>query len=85
MQVVGLTTPLEVYIASNKKKFRINELLVIQDTSQGPLIGEVVDSNSYNRFIPLSKNDSFNDLGVLESLINLGDSIDEDEINIAKV
>ncbi|NLC63230.1 MAG: ATP-binding protein [Thermoanaerobacterales bacterium] len=85
MQVVGLTTPLEVYIASNKKKFRINELLVIQDTSQGPLIGEVVDSNSYNRFIPLSKNDSFNDLGVLESLKNLGYSIDEDEINIAKV
>ncbi len=85
MQVVGLTTPLEVYVASKEKKFRINELLVIQDISQGSLIGEVVDSNSYNRFIPLSSDNSFSDANVLESLKRLGYSIDEDEINIAKV
>lgn len=85
MQVVGLTSPQEIYVASRDRKFRINELLIIEDTYQGELIGEVVESNSYNRFIPLSIDKGVGDAGVLESLKYLGYSIDEDEINIAKV
>ncbi len=85
MQVVGLTTPQEVYVASKDRKFRINELLVLEDPYQGNLIGEVVESNSYNRFIPLSIGSSIHDADVLESLKHLGYSISEDEINIAKV
>lgn len=85
MQVVGLTTPQEVFVASKTRKFRINELIVIEDMSQGDLIGEVVESNSYNRFIPLAIQNSMSDAGVLESLKQLGYSIDEDEINLAKV
>ena len=85
MQVVGLTTPQEVYIASKDRKFRINELLVIEDPHQGSLIGEVVESNSYNRFIPLSIGSGIHDADVIESLKHLGYSISEDEINIAKV
>ncbi|MCG0275067.1 MAG: ATP-binding protein [Thermosediminibacteraceae bacterium] len=85
MQVVGLTTPQEVFVASKERKFRINEILVIDDPHQGSLIGEVVEANSYNRFIPLSINHDFVDARVLESLERLGYSISEDEINIAKV
>jgi len=85
MQVVGLTTPHEVYVASKDRKFRINELLVIQDPYQGDLIGEVVESNSYNRFIPLSIGSGIHDGDVIESLKHLGYSISEDEINIGKV
>lgn len=85
MQVVGLTTPHEIFIASKERKFRMNELLVIKDTYQGEMIGEVVESNSYNRFIPLSVDRGIADMGILESLKHLGYSIDEDEINIAKV
>ncbi|GAQ24842.1 hypothetical protein TSYNTROOL_13400 [Tepidanaerobacter syntrophicus] len=85
MQVVGLTTPQEVYVASRDRKFRINELLVIEDPYQGNLIGEVVESNSYNRFIPLSIGNGIHDADVIESLKHLGYSINEDEINIAKV
>ncbi|AYO29249.1 ATP-binding protein [Biomaibacter acetigenes] len=85
MQVAGITTPQEVFVASRDRKFRINELLVIDDPHQGPLIGEVVEANSYNRFIPLSIEHAFSDAHVLESLKSLGYSIDEDEINIAKV
>ena len=29
MQVVGLTTPQEIFVASKLRKFRINEMLVI--------------------------------------------------------
>lgn len=85
MQVAGITTPQEVFVASRDRKFRINELLVIDDPYQGPLIGEVVEASSYNRFIPLSTEHVFSDAHVLESLKALGYSIDEDEINIAKV
>lgn len=85
MQVAGITTPQEVFVASRDRKFRINELLVIDDPGQGPLIGEVVEANSYNRFIPLSIEHAFSDAHVLESLKHLGYSVDEDEINIAKV
>jgi hypothetical protein len=85
MQVVGLTTPQEVFVASRERKFRINEILVIDDPHQGPLIGEVVEANSYNRFIPLSINHDFVDARVIESLERLGYSISEDEINIARV
>lgn len=85
MQVVGLTTPHEVYVASKERKFRINELVVIEDPYQGNLIGEVVESNSYNRFIPLSIGSGIHDADVIESLKHLGYSISEDEINIAKV
>lgn len=85
MQVVGLTTPQEVFVASRERKFRINEILVIDDPNQGPLIGEVVEANSYNRFIPLSINHDFVDSRVIESLERLGYSISDDEINIARV
>ncbi|TYP57376.1 ATP-binding protein [Thermosediminibacter litoriperuensis] len=85
MQVVGLTTPQEIFVAAKERKFRINEILVIDDPYQGPLIGEVVEANSYNRFIPLSINHDFIDARVLESLERLGYSISEDEINIARV
>jgi DNA helicase HerA-like ATPase len=85
MQVVGLTTPQEVYVASKDRKFRINELLILEDPHQGNLIGEVVESNSYNRFIPLTIGGAVHDTDVIESLKHLGYSISEDEINIAKI
>ncbi|MGI6425740.1 MAG: ATP-binding protein [Tepidanaerobacteraceae bacterium] len=85
MQVVGLTTPQEVFVVSRERKFRMNELLVLQDPYQGDLIGEVVESNSYNRFIPLSVGGTIHDSSVLESLKHLGYSISDDEINLAKV
>lgn len=84
MQVVGLTTPQEVFVASKERKFRMNELLVIEDPHQGQIIGEVVESNSFNRFIPLSTGGSVHDPSVIESLKALGYSIQEDEINIAR-
>ena len=85
MQVVGLTNQQEVYVASKEHKFRINEMLKILDQSLGNPLGEVIETQSYNRFIPLSVKDSFVDKGVIESLESIGYNISEDEINIAKV
>ncbi|GAB6138919.1 ATP-binding protein [Halanaerobaculum tunisiense] len=85
MQVVGLTNQQEVYVASQEHKFRINEMLKIKDKTLNQPLGEVVETQSYNRYIPLSINNSFVDQGVIESLESIGYNISEDEINIAKV
>ncbi|MGM0471052.1 MAG: ATP-binding protein [Bacillota bacterium] len=85
MQVVGLTTQREVHVASRERKFRTNEIVKILDEDLGNPLGEVVETQSYNRFIPLSIDDSFVDKGVIESLRSIGYDIEEDEINIAQV
>ena len=85
MQVVGLTTQQEVYVASRERKFRINELLKIKDSNLGDLIGEVIETQSYNQYIPLSIDNNFVDQGVIESLESIGYDIADDEINIAKL
>ncbi|WP_026893604.1 ATP-binding protein [Clostridiisalibacter paucivorans] len=85
MKVVGITTQQEVYIGSNKRPFRINEMLIIADKLQGDLMGEVVETSSYNRYIPLNIDGGMVDSSVMESLKAIGYSIDDETIHIAKV
>ncbi|AEE97380.1 ATP-binding protein [Mahella australiensis] len=86
IQVVGLTTQQEVWVASKDKPFRINQMLIIEDQFQGPQRGEVVETNSYNRFIPLNINGGgMVDASILESLKQLGYNIGQDTIHLAKV
>ncbi|MGO1369945.1 MAG: ATP-binding protein [Senegalia sp. (in: firmicutes)] len=85
MKVVGLTTQQEVYIGSKDKAFRINEFLIIEDESQGDLMGEIVETSSYNRYIPLNINDGMVDSSVLESLNAIGYNIDDETIHIGKL
>ncbi len=85
MKVVGITTQQEVYVGSKDRNFRINEFLIIEDPYQDNLLGEVVEANTYNRYIPLNIYGDFVDSSVLESLKALGYNIDDDTIYIAKV
>ncbi|MDR7869671.1 MAG: ATP-binding protein [Tissierellaceae bacterium] len=85
MKVVGITTQQEVYVGSKERNFRINEFLIIEDPYQNNLLGEVVEANTYNRYIPLNIYGDFVDNSVLESLRALGYNIDEDTIYIAKI
>ena len=85
MKVVGITTQQEVFIGSKTRNFRINEFLILEDPYQGDLIGEVVEAQTFNRYIPLNVSGDFVDNSVLESLKSLGYNIDEETIYIAKV
>ncbi len=85
MKVVGITTQQEVYVGSRKRNFRINEFLVIMDSYQGDILGEVVEAQTYNRYIPLNIQGDLVDSQVVESLKAIGYNIDEDTIYIAKV
>jgi DNA helicase HerA-like ATPase len=85
MQVVGVTTQQEVYIVSRERKFRINEILVIEDDALNNPRGEVVETLSYNRLIPMGLDKSLVDTQVIRSLEQIGYDIESDEINLAKL
>ncbi|GGE21990.1 hypothetical protein GCM10011571_25110 [Marinithermofilum abyssi] len=85
MQVVGVTTQQEVYVASKERKFRINEILVIEDAALEYPKGEVVETLSYNRLIPMGLDKSLVDTQVIQSLEHIGYDIGSDEINLAKI
>jgi len=84
VQIVGETNQLEIWIASKHRKFRINEFLVINDEELRFPIATVIETRSFNRFIPLSTQQGFVDAGVIQSLRAIGYNIEEDEMNIAK-
>lgn len=85
MKVVGITSQQEVHVGSKERNFRINEFLIIEDPRQGDLIGEVVQAQTFNRYIPLDKGGDFVDASVLESLKALGYNIDDETIYISKI
>lgn len=85
MKVVGITTQQEIFVGSKERNFRINEFLIIEDSYQGDLLGEVVEAKTFNRYIPLNIYGDFVDNSVLESMKALGYDVDEDTIYIAKV
>ncbi|WP_078393311.1 ATP-binding protein [Shouchella patagoniensis] len=85
MQVVGITTQHEVHIASKTHKFRMNEMLVIEDNELFEPKGEVVETFSYNRYIPMGMDKGLVDRDVLETLEAIGYDIGQDDIHLAKV
>lgn len=85
LQVVGVTTQQEIYVASKDRKFRINEILVIEDDALGSPRGEVVETLSYNRLIPMGLDKSIVDTEVIRSLEQIGYDIGSDEVNLAKL
>lgn len=86
MQVVGKATHLEVYAASRQRKFRLNEVLVIEDESTGFPTGQVVETASLNKYIPqVSEHTSLVDSEVLRNLRQLGYRIEDQEVHLAKI
>ena len=84
MKVLGITTQQEFYVGSKERNFRINEFLVVEDR-QGDLIGEVVEAETFNRYIPLNVYGDFVDASVIESMKALGYDVDEETIYVAKL
>ncbi|ACV62265.1 conserved hypothetical protein [Desulfofarcimen acetoxidans DSM 771] len=86
MQVVGVTTQQEIFVASRDRKFEINEILLIEDSERSNPCGEVVETQSFNRYIPLStEHNAIVDEKVILALKAVGYEIDKEEINLAKL
>lgn len=84
MKVLGLTGTSEVYLASNERNFRINEFLLIEDKVKN-YIGEVVEANTFNRFMPFEKENDFVDQSVIDSLLTLGYDVNNEVVYLAKL
>lgn len=82
--VAGITSAREVYIGSRTRNFKMSEYLIVEDV-EGDVVGEIVEANTFNRYLPLGVSQDFVDRGVLESLSNLGYKIDEETIYIGKL
>ncbi|MDO5715971.1 MAG: ATP-binding protein [Tissierellia bacterium] len=85
MKVLGITTTQEIFIGSRERNFRNNEFLIVEDEIQGPIIGEIVEARTFNRFIPLNIGGDFVDNSVLESLKVMGYDINNETIYIGKL
>jgi len=86
MQVVGVTTQQEVWVASRERKFVINEIVVIEDKERGNPRGTVIETSSFNRYIPLAtEKNSLVDARVLAGLEAVGYNIRDEEVNLARV
>ncbi len=86
MQIVGTTTQLEAWVASRSRKFHINEILIIEDPDHRDPKAEVVETRTFNKYIPLaSEQTHFVDESVLSGLRQVGFDIEDEEINLAKV
>ncbi|MFB0972805.1 MAG: DUF87 domain-containing protein [Neofamilia sp.] len=84
IKVLGLTSSSEFYIGSKERNFRINEYLIVQDKKQGDIVFEVMEANTYNKYIPLNIGGDLIDTNVIESLEAIGYIVDEETIYIAK-
>ena len=83
---MGITTPQEVFAASKDRPFHLNEILIIEDEDLGSPKGEVIQTQSYNRFIPLEMDSSMKlEESFLSSLEEAGYDIRDDVIHIAKI
>lgn len=84
MTIVGITSSREVYAANRQRNFRINEFLIIEDI-QGQIVAEVVEANTFNRYIPLAMGGDFVDQSVISSLQAIGWNVNEETIYVAKL
>ncbi|MGE5454546.1 MAG: ATP-binding protein, partial [Methylocystaceae bacterium] len=87
MQVVGMTSEREVLVASPYRRFKLNELLIIEDDSQGIPVGEVIETLALNPLAPTVSEKSPFVMGndTLTSLAELGFMLENETVYLARV
>lgn len=87
MHVVGMTNEREIWAASGERKFRLNELLIIEDDYLGFPVGEVVETYAINPLIPSvdERSPVLVDGEVFKALGTLGYEVQNEMIYVAKL
>ena len=81
--VIGRTTEREVQVASRTTPFPLNALVKVGEGEEAA-IGQVVETFSFNRFLPQAERGPV-DPGVLENLARLGWDVRGDTVHLATV
>jgi len=86
MQVVGLTNEQEVLVIDKDRPFRINEYLVIEDPSLGNPKAEVVETQSFNRYLDLNLEKGVVGPEIFQALLQSTTyNIGQHDVHVAKV
>lgn len=86
LQVVGITTEQEITVVDPSRPFRINEYLVVDDPALGYPKGEVVETQSFNRFRDFNLEKGFVGSEVFHNLTSVtGYDPGQHDIHIARV
>lgn len=86
MQVVGLTNEQEITVIDQARPFRINEYLIIEDAALGFPTGEVVETQSFNRFLDFNLEKGIVGPETFEALTrSTGFDVSTHQVHIAKV
>ncbi|MFZ5626214.1 MAG: ATP-binding protein [Bacillota bacterium] len=86
MQVIGTTTPQEVWVLDQTRPFRTNELLIIEDPQLGLLTGEVVECQSHHPLLSGSKGEgAVLDRQLLSNLLTIGLDPRREVVHLARV
>ncbi|MDO5754848.1 MAG: ATP-binding protein [Tissierellia bacterium] len=86
MTIIGLTDQQQAFVASKEKSFRIGEFLIIEDRNKnGDLISEIRETQTYNRYMPLSPDQDLMDEDLKNALEQLGYDLDDGTIYLGKL
>jgi DNA helicase HerA-like ATPase len=85
LQVVGLTNEQEITVIDQHRPFRINEYLIIDDAELGYPRGEVVETQSFNRYRDFNLEKGIVGPEIFQSLKAINYDMNQHDIYIAKV
>lgn len=86
MQVVGLTNEQEITVIDQSRPFRINEYLVIEDPDLGFPKGEVIETQSFNRFRDFNLEKGIVGPEVYQALVQSANyDVGQHDVHVAKV
>lgn len=86
MQVMGKTSEQEITVVSTSRKFRINEYLIVEDPNLDNPVGVVLETQTFNRFLPLDPNSGMIDSSVYRALeASSGFDVGQHDLHIARL
>ena len=86
MQVMGKTTEQEIWVVSQSRKFRQSEYLVVEDADLQRPVGVVVETQTFNRFLPLDAASGFVPADVYRALeASSGYDVSQHDLHVARL
>ena len=71
IKVLGMTNQHEAYVVSSNRSFKISEFLIIEDKKQGDIFAQLVQVNTYNKYLPMKPEEGAIDDETLKNMTSI--------------
>lgn len=85
IKVLGMTNQHEAYVVSSNRSFKISEFLIIEDKKQGDIFAQLVQVNTYNKYLPMKPEEGAIDDETLKNMASMGFNIEDDTVYLGKI